>query len=444
MNHNILLATGDEELDNWLNDILTPVGQVVKTVYIRTHIVPQCQKNQVDVLIISDNLPGDIPLQSPERRDREMIEIIEELRLQSEPIRIIYLCRRREEDIFLKHLIQRGIWDIFWNGFFQPEELIRLLKNPPAFKHVVELLRQGYNEDLNLTGVPSRTEIKDKKQAKKVEFVSFPPKFIVIGNLSPSSGTTFITVNLARFLGEKNLPVSVYEPVMEQNILFDYLGGAEKSPKDWVPWALQIQSEEKIKEGTDWEQSGVKWVPAGNQPLKRTWTERDSLKLTRQVKQTPLVLVDLSNEWDKPVHEHLLMEADMVWLITDTDPLKKTDAISRLQPVYDRLDQKLSFIVNRWFDEADKSMITEWAEIWNREKNEPVKIPVISLIPELGHENNLALWKGKMAWDYPGLKEKLKEAFIPLSKQILPQSIVDQFIDKGPVNLFQAIFRKVR
>lgn len=428
MKMTFLLATGDEDLDMWLTEVLQTLGRVEDTVDIRSHLIRKWESNRTQVIIISDQLPGDIG--DDDKRDREMVEYIERLRLLSDTVRVVYLCHREPGDLLLDELIRRGVWDIFHEGFFTPEQMLSMLEHPPSYKRVIHLTRsrpysfQGESKQTQLSSVSEIPSVSKKRESKQKlkQFVSFSPQFIVITGLLPSTGVTFVAANFARFLGENDLPVAVYEPVSEKRVLFDLLNGEKEAPDHWTSWSHQIQHNQTIKKDTTWNRDGVKWIPVGHPPFSREWTIQDDQMLLRWVKQTPLVLADCSEKDDNERTRSLLAEADRVWVVMDCDPMKMNRSMERLQHLYHHAGQKLSIIFNRWLPSISLEEIKSYCQVWYQDHVK--SIPVLTYIPELGENATRVLWEGKMAWDDPQLRRQLRKSFKPLAEYILPDHVI--------------------
>ncbi len=447
MTMTFLLATGDENLDMWLTEVLQTLGTVEDTVDIRSHLVKKWETKRSQVVIISDQLPGDFG--GEDKRDSEMVENIERLRLLSDTVRIVYLCHREPGDPLLEELIRRGVWDIFHEGFFTPEQMLSMLENPPSYKRVVNLIQSQspfYMRKPNQTLLSAKKESKEITRGKESkhrirQFVSFSPQFIVVTGLLPSTGTTFVTANFARFLADNDLPVAVYEPVTGNQNLFYFLNGEKLAPDHWVSWAHQIQQNRTIRKETNWYRYGVKWIPAGNVPLQREWTSEDDHMLLRWVKQTPLVLADYSEVDENKQGRSLLAEADRVWVVTDCDPLKINRGKDRLQQLYHQTGQKLSIIINRWLPSISREEIKPFCQVWHQDHLR--NIPVLAYIPELGEKAIRISWDGNMAWDDTHLKKQLLKHFKSLAANILPEHVVKSMPSVNPgKSLFSVIFKR--
>jgi hypothetical protein len=131
MRHTIIIGTGNEQLDELIKTDLEEngVGTVVAKVSTRNNIIKRFMETEASMLFIGEDLVGEAGT------DEEWENIIDELRRVSLQIRIIYLCQRPAEDIFLTKLTTYSVHDIFNDGQLPPSYVEQLSK-ATAYKNI--------------------------------------------------------------------------------------------------------------------------------------------------------------------------------------------------------------------------------------------------------------------------------------------------------------------
>ncbi|MGU3473155.1 hypothetical protein ACLBWT_18655 [Paenibacillus sp. D51F] len=237
-------------------------------------------------------------------------------------------------------------------------------------------------------------------------------KLISVVSLYPRAGATFVTSNFARMLGENKIPVGVLEPVSPSmgSTYYELMHGEKRAPKEWRAWAQQIKQNGHVSPMYDWVDHGVTWMPSTIEPMSR-WSEKDLMALLMAARKLPIVLCDISSNYQDDLNQMILSVSDEIWIVADGDPIQLNHYFKQVDSFMTKYPEKpLRIIANKW-----NSFIkdNEWKEAMAHSPT--------AHIPELGPEVIKQLWAGKMAWDDSKLKNVLSKSFKPLAKNILPK-----------------------
>ncbi len=223
----IIIATGNEELDNLIKEDLehAKIGQVVSTVNTRNMLVKRFIETQANIIFLGDELIGELGT------DDEWEQIIEDLRRISLQLRIVFFCDRSEQDIFLTKLTTHAVFDIFNEGNL-PNSYLEQLSIPPEYKNIekfrgkvneiaqkiVERSAEQKAEEIISQGIvikqdePKRVRIvKEVVEKEKIvyEQLFVQPQLVVVASAFPYAGSSIFTRILAEYLNELNIQVAI-------------------------------------------------------------------------------------------------------------------------------------------------------------------------------------------------------------------------------------------
>lgn len=447
---NVVVATQKRAVEEWITRQLTNMfpdnPPVVHAVLTREMIIPKVHETNADLLIIDDNLPSEFD--SAKEKDKEWLDIIEELRLRLPVLRIAFIGNRKLGDAFLGKLIESGVLDLFLGTALEPNEFREVLQKPPEYARVAKYRAAAYGKDFGWVpkGVPEKE--KEIQQLERLVYVEKPvevekiveipvpqvihiqPKLVVFGSISSGAGATFLATNFAAYLDSLHVPVAVLEGCLRKPTLYHLLWGEKNAPKGWVSWFEQLQYHNSIEKGTEWRggrNGNIFWVPVGDRVDAGLWEYMLSLKLLTYVRQVPIVLVDLSTEWDTELARNVLAVADEVWVVADFDPLHYLQADGLLRKLLEaKVTPKL--IANRRYSErAERRFVGTFGE-------EP-----ITWMPDFGSSVLEAMWEGKLYFD---CDQDMEKYLRPLAERILDKALIRN--RKGNFRIKQSLFSRVR
>lgn len=143
----ILLATGQNELNNFIENKVIPVvdGELVGLVDCKSDLLPKSQVLNPNLIIVSKALSG---------TDRTILETILEVHKMIPSIRIIFLAgnvdtNNKEKMLELGSLVVNGIYDIHHEKSITKTVLIDMIQNPKQREDVSYLLKYMKTNQIN-------------------------------------------------------------------------------------------------------------------------------------------------------------------------------------------------------------------------------------------------------------------------------------------------------
>ncbi|MGO4695526.1 hypothetical protein AB4Z50_14735 [Paenibacillus sp. 2TAB26] len=244
--------------------------------------------------------------------------------------------------------------------------------------------------------------------------VHYNSKLISIVSLYPRAGSTFVTSNFARMLGENKVPVAVLEPVIENigSTYYELMHGEVNAPKNWVSYAEQIKQSGSVHQDNIWSSHGVTWIPSGLEPIKE-WNEENNLKLLLSANRFPVTICDISSRYNDHNCKKFMSISDEIWIVVDGDPVALNQHYKTIDKLKEEYDTKtIRIIGNRWNQYINNS---EWKEA--------VLLPILTHIPDLGNIVLKQMWDGKMAWDDMKIKNILALPFKPMVRAVVAKEM---------------------
>ena len=345
---------------------------------------------------------------------------------------------------------------LFYHTLQQPLNLIRkdlpleltqivmrmLMANPgDRYQNIVEIKREleYLTRDVNreipatITIAKKDSDYKKKDSGKDNSYpiyqkiyTNISPKIVAVINLSRRAGSTFVTVNLAKFLSELMILTRIIELPFEPYI-FDHIGLEQRLNKTHNEESLKFYSyphfiyddkkTEREKETID---EGIIWtVTDPRRPLidKAKWTYNHMVKLLNSSRKASITILDIGENRKHKSIEPLLDEVDLI--LTVIEPMPSEIMINN-----NLLDQLLKakqkgspveFIINYWTDGINREEIKKVLPI------EP-----LSIIPaiELTYIHK-AVYDCVIPYSVKEIKEKLDSSLLKIAKKIVPDELIN-------------------
>lgn len=173
----VILATGDEHLDEFIKDDLEKMERVkvVAKVSTRRTLVNKVNEVSPQLIVIGDDLIGES--ESKEESDKEWEAVIEEIRKFSYNLRIVFMCDRPVDDIFLTRLTTYNITDIFNEGKL-PEGYVKQILGDPSFKNIEKF--RGQVETVSRTLKEKKKEEEERKAESIIQTGAIPEEGKVV------------------------------------------------------------------------------------------------------------------------------------------------------------------------------------------------------------------------------------------------------------------------
>jgi len=353
----IVLGTGNEELDEMLKRDLEQagIGQVVAKVATRKVLIKRVLETGATMVIAGEELVGD------KNTGEEWFEVIEEIRGFSINIRIVFLCDRPTEDLFLTNLTTFSVYDIFHEGKL-PQNYIKQLSGQPEFKNIemfrkqltkatddlLRLQKEKEAEQLIRNGVLPKTGQVIDANVPIYERLLIPPQLIVIASAFEGAGSSTFGRMLAEYLASFRLHVGFLESPYARPSWFDFINASRLVQDGWSSWHRQIATGAEVSKGSDIQLKDVHYI------VKHRSEQLDDLDFmkTAQIvglaRQIPILFYDLSSNIDDANEKIVLSQANHLLLVTSFDPVR----VNREHPRYKKLLEmvprdKISVICNR-------------------------------------------------------------------------------------------------
>ena len=143
----VLLALGEERFSGLIRGKLNPYFEVLADeVMSRAYLEPIAEMFNPEIIIVHDTFLNSTEAKA-EARNREMLQLIQNLRFKLDDLRIVYICVREDQDPFLKQLIGLGIYDIFNTNSFSVQEFIDQIQAPAKYGNVKHFIREEVQVD---------------------------------------------------------------------------------------------------------------------------------------------------------------------------------------------------------------------------------------------------------------------------------------------------------
>lgn len=263
------------------------------------------------------------------------------------------------------------------------------------------------------------------------KYMNISSKLIVIANLSKRAGSTFITLNLAKYFSSLNILTSVIEMPFEPYI-FDYVGMDLRLSKSMMEESFNFYSyphvifeDKKIERGKEAIEEGIIWlVPDPRRPLidKAMWTYHHMMKFLYSSRKANISLLDVGGNKDHKSIEPLLDEADLVLIIVDPMPTEIMMNHKKLESLINAREEgsPIEFIINHWTSGVNK-----------RDLGDILKIEPISFIPSIDPTFiHKAVYDCKIPYSMSEIKDFLQKPLKSVAQRILP---VDLFTEDNNV-----------
>ncbi|EFV74953.1 MULTISPECIES: hypothetical protein [Cytobacillus] len=449
----VILGTGDEHLDEFIKDDLEKTGQarVITKVATRRTLIHKVNELSPQLIVIGEDLIGESDSKSESEEEWEMV--IEAIRQLSYKLRIVFICDRPVDDIFLTKLTTFNITDIFHEGKL-PEGYIRQIMGEPSFKNIVKF--RGKVEKVSKSLKEKKREEEEKQaetiiktgaipQEGKVVEVEVPvyqqliikPKIFVFGSAVKGSGSSTLAKMFAEYLANLQLQVGVLESPATKPVWYDLVNAEAYVKEGWISWHEAIQNDQEIRKGMSFNVDGVTYIIQNPKVQLSRWDIMKSAYLVGYTRQIPILIYDLSDGITDEREKIILRQANHIYLSTQFDPARvhatQNELVSYL---YDQnLKDKVTMICNHSNEYLENKFSNDLKDAYD--------IETLFHIPHLEEVKN-ALMEGKSAWDYldEDVVKFLSETFSEMTEDAIGKDLFNQLQPKKKKKSFLSIFRK--
>ncbi len=383
----------------------------------------------------------------------KIINAVTSFRMKNDSTRIVIIAPDYYPgDKILSTLVSIGVLDIInpelkefeYESIY--EKFIELLQSRPSFSKASKWLA-GFNdpENNNLQAFEKSTEAVGRVSETRVtSLIHVPNKLILVVNLSKRAGSTFIALNLAKYLTAYNITPCVIEPPIDAPYIFDYIGldkrimeESESEFDDYFSFPHAIADNIPILKDKETHSDNILWlVPDPRQQCIKEWSYDNMLKLLFCSISASIRIIDCGWNFNHDSINKLLPHADLVLAIVDPMP---TECMQNSEILYNMLDMKrngspIEFLINKWNSGIDKKELLKYLSV------EPIGyIPAVD-IKYIYH----AVYNCKFPIDNKEVLSLLSDPFSSILEIILPHDLIkhndNQLVNKG--SLFNRLLKK--
>ncbi|MEQ2529115.1 hypothetical protein WMO40_20790 [Bacillaceae bacterium CLA-AA-H227] len=434
----VILASGDEHLDEFIKDDLEKGerAKVVAKVTTRRTLINKVNELAPQIVIIGEDLIGES--ENKEDSDEEWEAVIEEIRRFSYNLRIVFICDRRIDDIFLTKLTTYNITDIFHEGKL-PEGYINQILGEPSYKHIEKF--RGKIESVSQTLKEKKREEEEKQaetiiqkgaipQEGKVVEVEVPvyqqlivkPKLFVFSSGIKGSGSSTIAKMFAEYLANLQLQVGILESPYAESTWFEQINGEMHTDESWKSWHELIHSEQEIVKGMSINLEGVTYIVQNPKTELKKWDLMKSAYLVGYARQIPILIYDLSTGITEEHEKLILRQADRIFISTQFDPARiKASQHRVVRYLFDqKLNEKVILLCNHSNDSLEKKYNKDLKEAYHVSES-PFHFPHLE-------EVKLALMDGKSVWKY--LDEEEVEGLYAIFSEMAKLALGKELFEK--------------
>jgi len=347
-----------------------------------------------------------------------------------------YHSSQKPLNYFRKDLSHDLIWIIRRMLMADPNERYQNIKE--VKKELEYLLEDIFNDSTE--EIPQRNNVVFfEKALYKDSYSILTPKLIVVANLSKRAGSTFLSLNLAKYLSDLNILTSVLEMPFEPYI-FDNIGlqhrlgkGAFEEDFNFYSYPHIIYTGERVEREREIIDEGVIWMvadPRKDVIGKESWSYHHMMKYIYSSRKASVTILDVGNYLEHQSIEPVLEEADLILVVIDPMPAEIMMNSQRLTKILSAKRTSLSyeFVVNRYTKGVDKNELIDVLKL------EPLAfIPAVDL-----NYIHKAAYDCKIPYSFQEVKETLDKPFYGIISKLLP----NQFFNQRKNNLKKNIFTR--
>lgn len=309
-----------------------------------------------EILVVHDVfLPSDS--KTKDEREQEWLSFFHFTRQKFDSLRIVFLCERPRNDIFLNQIVGLGIQDIFNESAIDMSVFISQLSEPPRYANVSkfrdsvtlsapvkiegEEIDEEGDEKLNETKengdssenksaepkevIVEKEVIKEvvvEKPVEKIVMHQVDKKIILVGSPFERSGSTFVSHLLAKELADSDTSVTYIENPFKRSYTYDRFDGHRKTENYRSIFHSYIESASNDNiHSYEWDVDGVKMIV--KHPNEDVYKEDDInfelfIKVLLNTKST-VTIIDIGADWNKDVFRDLFDIASNAFMVFEPD-----------------------------------------------------------------------------------------------------------------------------
>lgn len=214
---------------------------------------------------------------------------------------------------------------------------------------------------LDTSEIPSIQEkirlVEKEKIVEKKIYTGIEKKIILISNLTRCAGSTTVTINLARYISNKNIIPAVIEPPIESPILFHWmsieekLGSSNEQGDSFYSYPHEIYEDKKIIPKSEFIYGDIAWIVSDDRKDKiDNWDYNQMIKLMYASNLSPITLVDIGSSIFHDSVKPMLSSVDEILVLIDPFPSSCIRENERLEKMIKLRHEgfPIHFVVNKW------------------------------------------------------------------------------------------------
>ncbi|MGD9677618.1 MAG: protein kinase [Vulcanibacillus sp.] len=236
-------------------------------------------------------------------------------------------------------------------------------------------------------------------------------KQILITNISKRAGSTFLAVNLAKYLSEFNILTCVIEIPFEP-YLFDYIG---LDKDDFYSFAHEIYEGRKIEKERETLYSNILWMitdPRKPKIDKNNWNYNQMMKLLYSSKKASISIIDAGEYIEHESIKPLIDEVDLILVIVDPMPSEVNLNLGKVRKFLRAKEEGLpvEFVLNNYTENINLNDLVE-----------ALGGTPITLIPNINLSFiHKAVNKCEIPFNFKEVKLLLEKPLNEITKMIIP------------------------
>lgn len=227
-----------------------------------------------------------------------------------------------------------------------------------------EIANTYYNENTELL-----TDTTNKKEFVSSSSVMIQPNLVectsqvMICSLSKRSGSTFITINLAKYISELDIVPNVVE-IPFSPYLFDYLGVEKldylvKEEQNFYSVVHELYNRKSLLKERNYIAKGILWTLVDpRRPLikEEDWDDMMMLNLLYLSRKNNISLIDVGNYIEHPAIVNAVKNVDCLIVVIDPILINIAQNLRRLSKLCELAKEgiKIKIVLNNWTDSLPK------------------------------------------------------------------------------------------
>ena len=350
------------------------------------------------------------------------------------------------QDAALDLLNKKSVKIVLFKGDFK-KTISDIYSKIPKDKHILEKT-QKENRPQTTGNLPDKQYYKKNETVpstketllvKNIIYKALENKLIVIGGLSKGSGSTFLSVNLAKALTDLKIRTSVIEPPLDEPYLFYYLGidkmlSIKCIENNFYSYPHAIDNGQKIIKNMGTIIDDIIWImPSPYENKIESWDHIKMLMLLDAARKSPISIIDVGTNYEHESIESIISGADMFLMVINPLPTelnKNKDSIEKLIKLK-KEGLPIEFIINYHTPAITKKQLSEYF------KTTPlIFIPVVETryIQEAAHKYIIPI-------THPQISETLFTPISEIIKNIIPLDILKETIKYQSLNDENIIYK---